>query len=134
MVALPSGPWHLAHGSDFRRPASTSAPDTSALPAARPATSSAAVKTKRRRLLRVADAIDRAGIVVGDQQRAILHLLGVDGAAPDLVALQPALGERLVLRHVAGTQRHHRHAEADLLRAVPGAALGQEHPVLVLGR
>src|SRR5439155_10276746 len=58
----------------------------------------------------------------------------VDRSAPDLVALQPALGERLVLGHVTGAERHHHHAEADLRRAVPGAALGEKRTVRVLGR
>src|SRR3989442_919131 len=82
----------------------------------------------------VRDAIDRARVVVGDQQRPVLHLPGVDRPAPDLVALQPALGERLVPRHVALPQRDHHHAEADLLGAVPRAALGKEHSVPVLRR
>src|SRR5262245_47230493 len=82
----------------------------------------------------VGDSEDRAGVIVGDQQRAVLHLPRVDGATPDLLALQPALGERLVLRHVARPERHHHDAEANLLRAVPRAALREEHSVLVLWR
>src|SRR6266850_1480500 len=126
IVALPSGPWQAAHGSALRRPASRSAANTRTLPAARVATSSAVVKTRRISLLRVADAVDRARVVVGDQQRAVLHLARVDRTAPDLVALQPALGEDLVLGHVGRPEGDHHHAEAGLLRAVPGPALGQE--------
>src|SRR5437763_13466097 len=134
IVALPSGPWHLPHGSDLRRPASTSAA-SAALPAASVATSSAVVKTKRISLLRVADAIDRARVVVRDEHRAVLHLRRVDRPAPDLLALQPALHEGLVLADLAvARERHHHHAVADLLAPVPGAALGQENTVLVLGR
>src|SRR5262245_34925774 len=81
----------------------------------------------------VAHAIDRAGVIVRDQQRAVLHLPRVHRSAPDLIALQPAFGERLVLGHVALPQRHHHHAEADLLAAVPRAALREEDAVLVLG-
>src|SRR5262245_44823295 len=65
------------------------------------------------KLSSVADAIDRPGVVVRDQQRAVLHLPRIDRSAPDLVALQPTLGERLVLRNVARPQRHHHHPEAD---------------------
>src|SRR5919201_3032453 len=111
MVALPSGPWQAAQGSALRRPASGSAANAAALPATRPATSSAVMKPKRASLLRVADAIDRAGVIVGDQHRAVLHLRRVDRPAPDLLALQPALHERLVLRNLAvAGQRHHHHA------------------------
>src|SRR5438094_6828885 len=82
----------------------------------------------------VTDPVDRAGVVVGDQQRAVLHLPGVDGSAPDLIALQPALGEDLVPRDVGRAERDHHHAEADLLTAIPRAALSEERAVLVLGR
>src|SRR3989442_12818604 len=60
IVALPSGPWQAAQGSDLRRPASASAAEARAPPAATRATSSALVETKRLRLLPVTDAIDRA--------------------------------------------------------------------------
>src|SRR5436309_7224042 len=82
----------------------------------------------------IGDAVDRSRVVVADQERAVLHLPRVHGPAPDLIALEPALGERLVLRHVARAERDHHHAEADLLTAVPGPALGQEDTVLVLRR
>src|SRR5438132_7827391 len=81
----------------------------------------------------VTDPVDRAGVVVGDQQRAVLHLPGVDGSAPDLIALQPALGEDLVPRTVGRAERDHHHAETDLLTAIPRSALGEKRAVLVLG-
>src|SRR5262249_41051537 len=80
----------------------------------------------------VGDSKDRAGVIVGDQQRAVLHLPRVDGATPDLLALQPALGERLLLRHVTRPERHQHDAEADLLRAVHLATLPPDHPQLGL--
>src|SRR5262249_57418968 len=49
----------------------------------------------------IADPVDRSGVVVGDQEGAVLHLLGVDRAAPDLVAVAPPLDGDLVLAHVA---------------------------------
>jgi hypothetical protein len=42
IVALPAGPWHPAHGSALRRPASASAEKAGAAPAARTMTASAA--------------------------------------------------------------------------------------------
>src|SRR2546422_4889703 len=81
----------------------------------------------------VGNPVDRSRVVVGDQERAVLHLLRVHGPAPDLVALEPSLGKRLVLGHVTRPKRDHHHPEADLLCPVPGAALGEEGAVLVLG-
>src|SRR5262245_51560009 len=102
MVAWPSGPWQATHGAALRRPASASA--AVALLAAITTASSANSSGK---LLRIADAEDGARVVVGDQQRAVLHLGRVDRPAPDVLALQPALGKRLVLRHVTRAQCHH---------------------------
>src|SRR2546422_10021884 len=122
IVALPSGPWQAAQGSALRRPASGSAAEARALPAATRATSSAVVKTKRISLLRVADAIDRADVIIGDQHRAVLHVRRVDRPPPDLLALQPALHERLALGDLAvGRQRDHHQRAAALLTA-PAAA------------
>src|SRR5262249_35923268 len=148
--ALPSAPWQGTHGWALRRPASASpaagaGPGAAATTAttARPARSARGRREERGagpgRLLPprsalIADPVDRSGVVVGDQEGAVLHLLGVDRAAPDLVAVEPPLDEDLVLGHVALAQGDHHHAEADLLRPVPRAALGEEHAVLVLGR
>src|SRR6266542_5518840 len=82
----------------------------------------------------VGDPVDRPRIVVRHEERAVLHLLRVDRAAPDLVALEPPLREDLVLGRGTGPERDHHHPEADLLRPVPGAALGEKGAVLVLGR
>src|SRR5689334_14956191 len=131
MVAWPSSPWQPAHASALRRPASTSPAEARMLLAAITATSSTRMRVTS---LLIADPVDRARVVVGDEQRAVLHLARVHGPSPDLLALQPALGERLVLRHVVGPQRDHHDAEAGLLVAVPGPALGEEDAVLVLGR
>src|SRR3989441_11170920 len=80
----------------------------------------------------VGDSVNRPGVVVGHQERPVTHLLQVDRPAPDLVALEPALGEHLVPGHVSGAESHHHDPEADPLGAVPGAALGEERAVLVL--
>src|SRR2546422_6148902 len=82
----------------------------------------------------VGDPVDRPRIVIQHQERAVPHLLHVHRPAPDLVTLEPALGEHLVLRHVSGAESHHHDPEAELLGAVPGAALGEERAVLVLRR
>src|SRR5436190_1401472 len=100
MVALPSGPWHAPHGSAFFRPASTSAAIAGAGRAVIVAAIRTAARTARatggierpcragrqgrspgwmRPSALVADAVDRARVVVGDQEGPVLHLLGVDG-------------------------------------------------------
>jgi hypothetical protein len=48
------------------------------------------------------DAIHRARQVVGDQQAAVRCHEHICGASPGSLALQPALGERLLLRDIAG--------------------------------
>src|SRR5262247_1130362 len=63
MVAWPSGPWQAPHAAALRRPASASA--ATALLAAITTASSA---SSRGQLLLIADAEDRARVIVGDQQ------------------------------------------------------------------
>src|SRR5262249_11469063 len=151
--ALPSGPWHCTHTSALRFPAWTSAACAPPCAAAVKAAAIASPPIQRakehpRRAARrggrnadarnsvlVTDPVNRSGIVVRDQQRSVLHLRSVHRASPELVPrLEPSLGEHLVLRHVATPQRDHHDPIADLLGAVPRAALRQEHAVLVLRR
>src|SRR5262249_6593673 len=68
----------------------------------------------------VADAVDGTGVMVGDEQRAIRHLVHVRGPAPRLVVLQPPRGEAFLLRWLAHGERDRRHAVSKLLGAVPG--------------
>src|SRR5262249_52852340 len=82
----------------------------------------------------VGDSKDRAGVIVGDQQRAVLHLPRVDGATPAPPARRHAPGDRLDFRPAPRRERPHHAAEPVLLRAFPRAALREEHPVLVLWR
>src|SRR5258707_11040420 len=86
-------------------------------------------------LLRVADAIDRAGPVVGHQQRAVLGQDDVGGTAEiALVAFEPAGGEDFLLGVLAvGPDDHALDARALVLMPVPGAVFGDEDVVLVLG-
>src|SRR2546425_8547879 len=151
MVAFPSRPWQRPHDSAFCCPAWRSAADAGApAVAARTATTAHRRKGERDAPLSiprtateagtrivsalVGDPIDRPRIVIRHQERAVAHLLHVHRPAPDLVTLEPALGEHLVLGHVSGAESHHHDPEADLLGAVPGAALGEERAVLVLCR
>src|SRR5712692_277757 len=133
MVELPSRPWQAAHGSALRRPASTSAAAAGATTVARAAIRIVAPTSDPTVSALIGDAIDRPRVVVGDQERAVLHLLRVDGPAPDVLALEPPLGEDFVFRHIAAAEGDHHHPEADLLRPIPGATLGEEGAVLVLG-
>src|SRR6266545_129201 len=82
----------------------------------------------------VADAVDSAGLVVGDEQGAVGHDEDVGRASGGrIAALQPALGERLVGRRAPALDLHEGHAIADRLATIPGAVLGDEHaaPILV---
>src|SRR5712692_1663146 len=133
MVELPSRPWQAAHGSALRRPASTSAAAAGATTVARAAIRIVAPTSDPTVSALVGDAIDRARVVVGNQERAVLHLLRVHGPAPDVLTLEPPLREDFVFRHVTTAQRDHHHSEADLLGPVPRAALSEEGAVLVLG-
>src|SRR5438105_15318001 len=54
-----------------------------------------------RRGLAVSNAIDRAGIIVGDQQRAVPHHLHVHRAAEIVVVLEKSGHERLLRPHAA---------------------------------
>src|SRR5688500_13488693 len=92
--AMPFSPWHAAQGSARSLPAAMGSAASAAA-----ATSAAAARTAAKALLRKADAIDRARVVVGDEERAVLGDGDVRGPAEILVAaLEPALGEDLLLR------------------------------------
>src|SRR5882757_9127 len=86
-------------------------------------------------LLAVADAVDRAGPVVGDEHRAVLGEHDVGRTAEiALIAFEPAGGKDLLLGVLAvGTDDHALDACALVLVPVPGAMLGDEDVVLVLG-
>ena len=83
----------------------------------------------------IADPVDRAGVVVRHEQRAVRRDQHVGRPAPRALALQPAFGERLVARsRLPLVERHQRDAIADLLAAVPRAVLGDEDLVAVARR
>src|SRR4051794_39414108 len=86
-------------------------------------------------LLAVADAIDRTGPVVGHEDRAILGKHDVGGTAEIAGGtLEPAFSEDFRLRVLAvGPDDHALDARALVLGAVPGAMLGDQDVVLVLG-
>src|SRR6516165_3032488 len=86
-------------------------------------------------LLAVADAIDRAGPVVGDEDRPILGEDDVGRTAEiALVTFEPAGGEHFLLGVLAvGPDDHALEARALVLVPVPGAMLGDQDVVLVLG-
>src|SRR5262245_41045142 len=83
----------------------------------------------------VADAVVPAGIVVGDQQRTVLHDFDVD-RTPDIgVVLQEAGQERLPGFHAAvGVELRHDDVAADLGGLVPGAVARDEDRVAIRGR
>src|SRR5881628_3360401 len=88
-------------------------------------------------LLLLADvrhAVDRAGEVVGNEERAILHHRDVHRAAAIRAGLvvEPAFGEDARgLRRSIGLEVGEHHARADRLGAVPGAVLRREDAALV---
>src|ERR1700761_276254 len=87
-------------------------------------------------LLAVADAIDRTGPIVGDEDRSILVEDDVVGTAQEvLVALDPAIGKDLLLGILAvGIGRDANDASALILMPIPRAVFGDQDRVLVLGR
>src|SRR5262245_4106429 len=81
----------------------------------------------RRPRAAVGDAIDRAGVVVGDEQRAVLHHLHVDRPADIAVVLEEAGHERLERLDAAVTvERDVDHIAANLARLVPRAVARDE--------
>src|ERR1700688_2830582 len=86
-------------------------------------------------LLLVADAIDRAGPVVGDENRAVLVENDVVGPAEiALVALDPAGCEHILLGVLSVRTDGDAHdASTLILMPVPRAVLGDQDRVLVLG-
>src|SRR5262249_23029620 len=80
----------------------------------------------------VADAVDGAGVIIGDKQSAIRHLVHVRRPAPRLIVLQPPRGEALLLRWLAHGECDCRYAVSKLLGARPGAPPGDENAVLIL--
>src|ERR1700761_3913196 len=87
-------------------------------------------------LLAVADAVDRAGPVVGHQDRTVLVEDDVVGTAEiALVALDPAGRQHVLLGVLAvGTDDDANDAAALVLVPVPGTVLGDQDAVLVIGR
>src|SRR3982750_4325692 len=84
-----------------------------------------AASCHRMLFLAVADAVDRAGPVVGNEDRAVLGEDDVVGTAEiALVALEPAGGEPLLLGVLAvGTDDHPHDACALILVTIPRAVL-----------
>src|SRR6478609_4254159 len=87
-------------------------------------------------LLLVADAVDRAGPVVGDEDRAVLVEQDVVRAAEiALVALDPAGGKDLLLGVLAVGPDDHAHDPCALVfMPIPRAVLGDQNVVLVFRR
>src|SRR3954467_5788836 len=94
-----------------------------------------AASCRLRLLLAVADAIDRAGPVVGNEDRAILGEDDVVGTAEiALVTLDPSGGEPLLLGILAvGPDDHACDVATLVFVTIPGAMLGDQDVVLVLG-
>src|ERR1700755_3515855 len=85
--------------------------------------------------LLIADAIDRAGPVVGDEDRTVLVQDDVGRTAEiTLVAFEPAGGEHGFLGALAvGTGGGPHDPRALVLMTIPGAMFGDQDRVLVLG-
>src|SRR5260370_5114090 len=86
-------------------------------------------------LLAVADAIDRAGPVVGDEYRTVLGQDDIGRPAEiALVAFEPAGSEHIVFGVLAVRTDGHAHdARTLIFMPVPRAVLGDQNAVLVLG-
>src|SRR5262249_58408158 len=78
------------------------------------------VSATRRPLRTVADSIDRAVVIVGDQQRAVLHDQHID-RPPDIIVVLDEAGDEW-LHRLEGAVRFERHQDnitPDLGSAVP---------------
>src|SRR5271165_5136035 len=86
-------------------------------------------------LLAVADAIDRAGPIIGNQDRTVLGQDDIGGTAEiALIALDPAGREHFLLGVLAVRTDGDAHdASALIFMPVPGAVLGDQDRVLVVG-
>src|SRR6202043_3099623 len=86
-------------------------------------------------LLAVADAIDRTGPVVGNQDRTVLGQNDIVRTAEiALIAFDPAGCEHFLLRVLAvRTDDHANDPTALILMPVPRAVFGDQDVVLVLG-
>src|SRR5690554_4578672 len=84
----------------------------------------------------IGDAVDHAGVVVGDQERAVGQLGEVDRPAPGATAgPEPAVDEHLLTGWSAlGVEAHAHDAVTDRLAAIPGAVLRDESVVAVFAR
>src|ERR1700689_4123761 len=87
------------------------------------------------RLLLVADAIDRAGPVIRNQDRTVLVQNDIVRPAQiTLVAFDPAGCEYFLLGVLAvGTDDHAHDASALIFMPIPGAVFGDQDVVLVVG-
>src|SRR5260370_5650807 len=100
-----------------------------------PIVGAAAASDDRDLLLAVADAIDRTGPVVGDEDGTILVLDDIGRAAEiTLVAFDPAGREHVLLGALAVRTDGHAHDTTALIfMPVPRAVFGDQDRVLVLG-
>src|ERR1700716_1170817 len=156
---MPFSPWQPTHSSAFSLPAAMSTawaekPENANVTHATsdtnlrtiekfPSKNEAAAASNQQpqprsfvpRLLAVADAVDRTGPVVGDEQRAVLGGHDVGRTAEiALIAFEPAGGKDLLLGVLAvGTDDHALDAGALVFMPIPGAVFGNEDVVLVLG-
>src|SRR5262249_33146521 len=100
-----------------------------------PSTSSAVLATGGRPLGPVTHPVDRAVVVVGDQQRAVLHHQHSGRPSNIIVVLEEAGNERL--HRPEGAVRLELHQDkitSDLGAAIPGAMARQDDLVAVGGR
>src|SRR2546428_331474 len=83
----------------------------------------------------VGHAVDRADVIVRDEQRTIFHDLHVDRPAAVFVVLEETNEKRLLRFHrTVLVQLHDDDVAADLLRPVPGAIARDEDRILILAR
>ena len=73
-------------------------------------------------------------MVVRDQQSTIGHHQNIHRSAPRLTVLQPPIGEGFIGRHPLPIHANQTDAIAQRIGSVPGAMLGNEDLILVLGR
>ena len=82
--------------------------------------------------MRIADAIDQAGLVVRYEQGTVGQDEYIDWPAPVRFTLQPAFCEWLVADCLVAIQAHQGDAVADLAAAIPGSVFGDEDLIVVL--
>src|SRR3954454_13731473 len=80
---------------------------------------------------RVAHTINRASVIVGNQQRTIIQNEQIDWASVHVVVAIESCNEQLVAGRFVAIELHHRHSISIFYFAIPRPMLSDEHLILI---